>query len=780
MDEMLRRERFTAEQLASIGLNENQLLARQRMLSMFDDVLQKMNEARLEHGLDPVTPQEAYLSSRWRGAFRQGIRDSEGRLKWYLASETKKGLDSQVQALLKEFPDLVVDKKLEHTSRRGRVRSEPSELYHTMLDVLGRNDPKVQEIKQWYEMQQTLDAESAYAQAKHFEKKGNIRGFVGDRPGKAGTKQEALALFQEQIAYAKNGYNWSALNRAGQKLKQIFQNEELQAQQPKNMQYLREYYMDQLGLNTAQWVQALEDSVKSLGITVDKVNDVVNAGKSAWILQKLAGSVGYGLSQVLQAANMMPHLTNIMIRDRVNPMAVPASMLQGFAEGMLMATGHVVGQSDTLISSAKFRPGESVFSAKAMKYAEDNSIITRSLADESPIESSFSKVAGGIKVANKTISVPEAYLRSTVYMTYVHMLKFANKHVNDLALFREAEELTNASMGDYRAGERAMIFSKMGSIGNIANILQTYPINFYNQYSWAAREASRKNPVPLFAMLGTHYAIAGLMGIPGFQDIDKLWNWTKDKLASHSPDMWNKVKDWDLKQLALNSPMGESGLYGLASVNSGISLTSRAAAPAGSEMLVNPAAPYVDFGEQALSVGKAVAQPDQQTAAQAALNVAPVGLQGMLETGLLRDQTSVQRPDGRLYGKTRDLASREGMIVRSPEEEKLRAFGLKSQRETLERDQAYYLSSKNAQAKKVAAVLPDKAWNAIRKGDKEKAAEYIKLYVELTGKPMTTDMFQQRAIDEYTTAAEKAQIKSKTLPGLQALKQMKELLNASK
>lgn len=773
--EMFARQEFTAQELASIGLNENQLVAYTTMRDMFKRALADMNQSRVSRGLEPVTPQEAYLSSRWRGTFRRGIYDAKGRLKWYLAAETKKGLDSQTQALLKEFPDLVQGEHVDHVTNRGRYKTDSGELYTTMLDVLGRDDPSVQKIKDWHEAQVSLDAEGAYAQTKHFEKKANIRGFVGDRPG-FNPKTEALAMFQEQINYAKNAHKWASLTKAGSELKTIFINEDLAKQQPKNIEYLKEYYRDQIGLGTMDLVNRMEDAISNTGVSVNAAKDFVNTVKSLWITQKLVASAGFVLSNVLQATNMMPHLIDLQRTYKGNPLTVPASLMAGISEGALMATGHLTGVPGKLLETAKYRPGDSVFSAKAMKYAEDNSVIARSVYDESPIESSFSTLGRAIHVAGKTVSVPEAYLRSITFMTYAHMLKMSGKFKNDLELFRVAEEKTNISMGDYRTGERAMIFSKLGTAGDAMNILQTYPINFYNQYSWATREAGRGNPLPVVTMLATHYAIAGMMGIPGFQDVDKLWNWTKDQLAEMNPDIWNKVKDVDLKGLALQT-LGERGLYGSASVDSGIALTSRAAAPAGSEMLANPAQPYIDMGKQAASLGASALDPlDPQKASQAALNIAPVGLQGALETGPLRDQTSVQRPEGRVYGKATDLASREGVYMRSPEEEKLRAFGLRSQKEVFERDQAYKARQKELQAQTVARKLPDRVYNEVRKGDLDKAREYMKLYVELTGNPMTEDMFQKRVLDEYMTSAEKAQYKAKNLQGLAAVKNLRDLL----
>jgi hypothetical protein len=767
------------ERLAEI-FSEKQLAAYSEMRRMFKDALDTQNEARAKQGLDPITAQEAYLSSRWRGDFRRAIYNKEGKLVWYLAAETKKGLDTQAQALVKKFPDLAGGDHVDHVTR-SVGRDNLQSLYSTMLDVLGRDDPKVEQVRQWVEDQTRMEAEGALAQTKHFEKKGNVRGFIGDRPsntmfGKLDPKKEALAMFQEQINYAKNAHKWAGLQEAGAQLKEIFSNEDLQTQQPKNMQYLREYYLDQVGMGTAKVVRHLEDAFKETGISPKAVEGGINSIKSLWISQKLVASAGFMLSNVIQAGNMIPHLIDLQRTYKGNPLALPAALISGFAEGMLMATGHLTGTAKEMINSAKYRPGDSVFSAKAMKYAEDNSVIARSIYDEAPIESSFSntgRIANGL---GKTISMPEAFLRSVVYMTYVNMLKYGGKLTNDMEIFRIAEEKTNISMGDYRTGERALIFSKLGTTGSALNLLQTYPMNYYNQWSWAARETMRGNAAPAAAMFAVQATAAGVMGIPGFQDTDKLWNAIKNTLADHSPKAWNAVKDIDLKSFVLNN-FGEAGLYGAVSKASGVSVTSRAAAPAGSEMLANPLAPAVDLAKQTGNIVSAIASPsDPQKAAQAMLGSAPVGLQGYLETGPLKNQTSVERNGQRVYGKTTDLSAREGQYSRSPEEERLRSFGLRSQKETFEKDLAYRTRSKDVQAATVASKLPDRVYNEVRKGNIDEAKVYIRMYAEITGKPMTEDMFQSRIMDEYTTSAEKATMKAKTLPGIAALKNLRDLL----
>lgn len=56
------------------------------------------------------------------------------------------------------------------------------------------------------------------------------------------------------------------------------------------------------------------------------------------------------------------------------------------------------------------------------------------------------------------------------------------------------------AMGDYRSGERPMVFSKLGGVGELMGTLQTFPMNYYNQWNWAVRESLRGNVVPAVTM----------------------------------------------------------------------------------------------------------------------------------------------------------------------------------------------------------------------------------------------------------------------------------------
>lgn len=770
--EMFLRERFSMEELAQAGLNEKQLLAYKRTRDMFTDALEAQNRVREIQGLKPISENEAYLSSRWQGDFRMPFHDEKGRLKWYLAADSKRSLEKQASELMSRFPGELTpgDMSIVRSSKRG---TDAHSIYTQMLDVLGRDDPAVAKIAKWVEESTVEQGRKTLGQEKHFEPKANVKGFVGDRPWN-NPKQEAIDMFQQQINYAKNAHNWTGMQLAGQELKHIFANEDLANTQPHALNYLKEYYADNLGFNEHPVVKAFEDFVRDSGYSPNMIGRGIGNVKAVWVLQKLAVNAGFAISNVIQASNMLPHLTDLTIQHGANPLS---GLALGIPTGLAMAAGHATQQPGKFHKALGAIPGYDVFIARAMKYAEDNSVIARSIYDESPIESSFSAAGQASKVLGKTITAPETVLRSVVYMTYVNALKHSKKMKNDVDIFRLAEEKTNISMGDYREGERAMIFNKMGNLGNALNTLQTYPMNFYNQWVWAGKETVRGNPVPAMVMLGAQTYMAGAMGIPGFAEADKLLEYIKDHLAESAPTVWNKVKNFSLKKIMLD--VSPDLLYGGASGRTGVALTARAAAPIPSEMVQTPGAPAIDLLKQGASVAQAAVDPlDKQKVAQAILNTAPTGLQGALETGPLQNQTSVQNGDTRTYGKIKDLSAMEGQVARTPADERLRAWGLRSQREVSERDQTYATQKHIAQAAQITRDLPGKIYNKLATNQTDDAREYIELYVELSGKAPTRQQIETQIIARFTTPGQRLNMKKNMpLEAVLAVKRLHETLD---
>lgn len=804
--EMLQGKRFDPAALESLSVKQQ--VAYAHMRHMFEDTLRIQNEARAAKGEKPIDEMEAYLSSRWSGDFRrpvfQAVLDKSGnpvieadgsikrKLVWYLAAHSKKGLDAQFKELKKQHPDLEFDPKEDHVVRFYKRQTDLQSVYTTLLDILGRDDPAVAKIENAVRQQAVNEAATFLGQEKHFKEKTGVRGFVGDRPGREGVN-EALAMFQQQIQYAKNAYKWSELQKAAQPIKELVSNKDLVQQQPNNVQYVKEYFKNNVGYGEAKAVAHVEDALRDLGVSPTVVDAGVSATKSYFILQKLAVNTGYTIANLLQTVNVMPHLVAL------HGQGVHGNVLKaipvGISGGIAMALGHYIsfaglGQRGKLFTNLP----EAAFINKAFKYAEDNGVTARSLYDEAPIETSFSVVGRTANALGKTMTIPETFVRSMSYMTFVQFLKDSKKFKSDMEIFQRAEELTNAAMVDYRAGERPMVFAKLGTVGNFLNTLQTYPVNWYNQWNYFAREALKGNVSPFVAAFGLQYAMAGMQGIPGFSDMEKLYHYFKDEVVSdkmyvkmRESDFWNDPKMWMVKNF------GQPSVYGVISDKSGIGITSRISAPGMGDMIQAPGGPIADIAKQASSTLSAVANPTNTTkAAQAGMQVVPPGVQGLLEQAPFMEGKTfdVNKETGeRIYKRPGAIEDHAGIVQRGKinsdwfgemDEETIRNFGLRSQREVVEREAGYRLDRANTVAGNRARSIPDAFYDAIKRGDKEKARDLQEAYVKLTGNEISSEMIEAQIERNYKTtyqnAASRAESARASVMAVKEVARMKALL----
>lgn len=763
LHEIFKKEAFNEKAFDTSILEQNlsikQLEAYSRMREMFDETLAAQNVVRQAKGQPLISAKEAYMSSRWQGAFRQPVRDANGNLAWYLASDSKRGIKAQADALLKEMPELKVDYSEGHSVSLQGNKTDLQSAYTTMLDIAGRDDPVVLALKKAVEEQTVMETEFTLAQTKHFKKKSNIRGFVGDRPGHGGLS-ESLAFFEEQIQYAKNAFNWTEMQKAGDIVKDVLSNPVLRDEQPNNIKYAREYFKNALGQGQSQVTRALEDAIrKGLGTTSDAFSNGIGKAKSYFILDKLSASVGFTMAQFIQLSNVLPYLTDLHAKGyKGNPvtavmLGAPTGMAMGFAH-YLKATGHEYMNK---------LPDQ--FTKDMFLYAEENGVTTRSVYDESQLSSSFGVAGKAANLLSKTLTVPDAFTRGVAFATYAHMLKSSGAYKDQKALFQHAEELVNAAMVDYRQTERPMVFSKLGTTGNALNTLQTYPMNFYNQYSYMLGEAKKGNYGPLAAAIGVQYLTAGAMGIPYVEDTYKLFTWIKDNALP--ADVWAGMEDSpflrDPKTWAIDT-FGRSSVYGALSETTGLGLTSRVSAPGVGGMIQAPGGPAIDVAKQAVSAGKALLDPtSREKTAQAVMNILPSGLQGAYEMSPSNvGITYQQRPGGRVgVYKTTDIGNKDVAYVRTPEEVELRRLtGLKSQRETVERDLTYQANKELRLYNEKGGELVNMAVVAQMRGDMKKFGELDRLYTRLKGQPITQDQIFKKAMEKAMTDKESLMLKA--------------------
>ena len=757
-DEMFSGTRYDGELLTQ-HLSTKQLQAYQGLREMFTKTLEAQNKARALEDLPPISEAEAYMSSRWQGRFRQPVHDANGKLVWYLAADSKLGLKRQIEALKAKQPDLVFDAAKESAVGSVRNSGDVISMYSKMLGILDRNDPAVAQIKQFMEEQMALEAEGALAQTKHFEEKGNIRGFVGDRPGKEGTFKEAVAMFEQQLQYAKNAFTWAELQQSSGLIKDLVSSPELQKAQPNTVSYIRDYTKAAYGMKESSTVRAVENRISdAVGVSPNVLRNAVGNLKSFFILQKLGFNLAYGAANVIQSINVAPYLANLMEQGyRGNPVT---SVAWATISMPALAFYHYSPTQRANVDGMIRDP----FVRDAFRYAEDNGIIARSLAEEAPLSGGMS-VAGRVgEAAAKTMTVPEVMVRSFAYLTYVEMLRESKKFTNSAELFKKAEELTNLSMVDYRPTERAMVFGKLGVTGDLLSTLQTYAFSYFNQFSHMGREALKGRPTGLLAMGAMHMALAGAMGVPYFNDLEKLYALFRDKFASAS-QYANIVKSpfFAEPRLWMIENLGEGAVYGWLSDKTGLGLTSRVAAPALSDMIQAPGGPVLE----GFKMGKAALgalSGDPSAIGQAAMALTPPGLQGLLETApFMEGVTFSKDAEGKpVFFTSTDLADKKGAYARDEKEITQRKWGFRSQKEVVERDIDYRVRNEASTVRTRSTELVEDIYTAARNGNKKKAGELAALYTNMTGKEITRQQLEAQALEEMTTGMQKNTIRAKS------------------
>lgn len=739
--------------LSTSGMTEKQQRAYADFKDMMKSTLAAQNKIREQHGLSPIHALDHYYSSRWQGSFRQPVYDANGKVAWYLSDTTARGLSKQIEAMKKAHPDLEIDPKKGYVSKSGyNSKTDLQSAYQTMLDILGDKDPKVQELKKWVEDQDEFGARSAMHQENHFMEKGGTRGFIGDNPTK-NDLTNARDFFNSQFQYSKNAFRWSALQEAQAKLEPLFSSPELAAQQPKNMSYAREYFKSQLGFGQSRIVSELGNLLKDgLGIEPSTFAKYAGGLKAYFLASKLGLSAGYYLSSVLQVANMLPKMAEAQFGGHGGNMltALPAGIINGLRAGMEHSQ-----KVDTSVDKG--------YRGNARSFAKDNEVMGTNAFDEAGFDDPRGVVGAGLKALNVVGKKTEVFTRAMAYGMMAEMYKNSKKFASDTQKYQAAEDATNMGMVDYRKGERPLMFDKMGSLGNVANTLQTYPINYYNQLRYFGKEAAAGRPAGLIAALAVQGYLGGFMGLPWANDMDKLMQTIKGMLPDSA---WAKVKDFDPKVAVMEaSPsFGEALLYGGLSTNTGLGLTQRMAAPGPTDMLQSPGGPLIDAVKQAGAVAKAVADPsDKQNVAMAAMKTLPGSLPGLAETTMFRDEASHQNGNERMYLRG-DLNDRKAGYSRTPEEETIRKFGLRSQREVLNNDMAYRQSILSKEQAERSKDLPGKWYDAFKDGDTKRAAEVQDLYLRLNDKPLDTKQYvsqlqeeQQTALSRATTVAKKTQ-----------------------
>lgn len=754
--EMFAEKRFSLDQLEKAGYSEKQIQGYKMQRAAMDKLLELENEGRKLSDKKPVTEADAYYASRWTGDYHVPILDKEGKLAWYIRTGTKEEAYAAIDHLRQTMGDkLKISDKTVPEYRANRLSpTTPRDVIGAYHDLLGffSDTPEISsQIKMALEDYLQRRAYTVAGQNKHFLAKGNVRGAIGDQPWRS-AKDNAYAGAKSQMDYMTNGIRWANTQLAINNLKQVLSDPKVVEHMPNALAYAKSVMAKAVGVDTNLFSAFEKAIAKIVPTSVNPVKLATGEGfgvsktslyramadmKTLTYFQMIGFSPAYMIATGVQFVMGVPMWHRIMTTEGFTHNLAKTSLLAmtDMLAGITNHGAHSLGVDHVVPMTELGKAG--------LKYAEDASIISKNLFDESSGLNEHAAVANVHAASTWTVGFPEKVARLGAFMSFVHHLDASGKFTNQLEMFRKAEELTDRAMTSFKPHDRPQAVGNLGLAGEATYMFKSYLFNSFNGLSAASRMALKGRGTPLATMVGMITLMGGLYNAPLIPEVDAIWDGVKNAIAAWAPQHYSKLSKVDnglgIRGNLISLAPETSGLrdllgYGVPSTATGIQLATRLNMSTGIDPShpMNNLAPIAQEMKEQGALAQALLHPMTKDAwAQAAYINAPPLVKGNMEARM--DAFKVgNSPGNQGYLKPNDLLNPTMQPHRRTEfDETMRKAGMTSLAEARDKDTQYIASKEQARIKTALGGLSERLMSGIKNQDADKignsAIEYLKL-----------------------------------------------------
>lgn len=663
------QRRFTPEELAEAGYTPKQIEFMEKYYKMEDFKLDLWNEQRLAIGMDPVAPRQGHFSSVFRGDFWSLVMepDEKGnpRIVGFVGTDTKAGYNSVIEGLKKENSNYTFTPM----KRRGLTgsfrRSDLAQGMSEMMEWLGQNDPRLEQIRQ-----QIIDITSRNADAwlgadLHALDKKGIWGNEGNKPWEKDAGRASSEAMRAYLASWEEGV-LSHLNlKPNAELTALLANPEVANKWPNAAAYVNRYSKHMTGTYTSQLAATVNNAV-DLTTRVVSFNQLGPSSVRGAVNEytKRMGQLTQGFANIVYTGMqwLQPFMTAMPEMYRAgNTINIGASAVTGFTDS-LKYIRHMLDPNTEL----------SPFQKEMFKFAEDKGLLTFSEYDDVS-KVTQNKVSRNLDNAidfNRN-QLGERPTRPFVFFTFVDLLR-KHETLPESEIFDTAYNLTQYSMTDYHPSERPMMYRELGVVGQLAGSLSQFKHSYTNQMIQWGKEVGKK-PQMAIAGLAAVLTLSGYRGLPGYDDADAIVKWLTNKFGDKQVSIADIVSQNGPEWLAY-----EPVAYGALSAATGVNFSSRlGSAQLSPQTIPEAISPYagkgIRLGEHALSIGT-----NPKALTNLGIEAAPSTVRGLLE-----DQLSTT-DSGMLQNK-----KGQNEYQRTEFDRSVRRFGLTSLEESKARDKVY-------------------------------------------------------------------------------------------
>ena len=741
---------FTPEQLRANGFNERQISFMEKLYKASDELYTKAQESYEHVGLKGFRKRAGWRPGIFTGDYKTifsvpkmkdgvAVLDKHGKPVLepigIISADTKWQRDAIIKKLssdLKQKYPGAIAEDLPRTNLGGKGKSV------TMLgdmakvmDLLGGNDAAFKEVQDKIKEITAQVGSTMYGANLHALEKKGIFGNEGNKPWLTpdANTNEGMRAFFKYVEEAAMSYE---MLKTQVDVTGLLSNPALD-----HMQNAKQYVQDYMKQATGRGVSTEGAAVNTL---LDAPFKTLGMGPS--VPREIIHQVSKRMGQLTMGMLNFPFLAMQLLQ--VPQTAIPEMLglarnadVSGpeFAKSMAKAS---IDASMAMFSKwADIEPKG--FQKEVIDYAHDNGLMNFSEFEDvskitqSKASRSFDAIADWNRIAG------EAATRPLVFFAFARMLE--NSGLPKKELLDLAYNKTQYAMIDYTPMERPMMYTKAGEIGKMAGGLKTFQHGFIGQQIDWIRRAKQGDVVPLLSGLAMAVLGAGITGATAYEELDYIFGAITDKLGKRQT-----IREVALKNLP--TWLQDGVLSDKTNINVQSRLGMADVVPNGWADFLSPYASTM--GRMATSAYDLAVDPNETTAANAALAWSPSSMRGVVENTLFKDREGAQK----------DKEERVD-YPRTERDWKLRYFGLTSMEESkakkeLFTDSLAKLSDDEARAKVLTRMKIGMRRNPNSYRMTEDFAKYKEIYVKRGGDPDTlVSTLQQDALESRKTRKER-------------------------
>jgi hypothetical protein len=537
--ENFRIRRLTDAQMDGYRFSPAMKDAYNRSMDRFRDIATLVNALREDRGLKPMDVVEGYWPARWGGNYYFEVWNAdpaqfpEAKMLRVEARDFEGSLKEIRNRFVKEHPEYFAT-EVKSRPRRGDAK-EVRDLFDSIVDALGSKSLEAAELHEIFSMYGESQAARRKGYYKHFQPTMGVEGFQGRRLEQSPHKA-ALDALNSAEGYVVDAMDYVATQRTYKDINALRWDKELNA--PNAKQWAEKYWNHAQGIETplARIInRMMEYPAEEFGLPRRFFIDGAGAAKNQLMLFLL----GYWrpvflFTQAFQPFQFMGarlQYLEVLHGKPLIELHSAKAMVHGLKDWYDWAAGKMDKDA-----------------TKVWEYAHENRLVDpHFLEDIKDISGKRTRewlkwVNGqkglqGTETAARMLALFQAY-------RFFQRMKVENA-------IPAAADTVDAAMTNYMKHERAMLYGNLGIAGKMMSPLTTFKHNFFSQMYFYGKEVLKnmgdpdiaRFAAPLATFLTAQYLVAGLMGMPGREDIDWIINMLRNAglIDPRTPNLTQKM-----------------------------------------------------------------------------------------------------------------------------------------------------------------------------------------------------------------------------------------------